>query len=187
MLIATLVGICGVLVGVAVLVGAYDLWVWSADRAQTECLWLGLLAACQALVLVSGAVVLLRPTSWLYTLATDVRATLFGVYAILATVVIARLLPGLAIRIPVLVTAGVLAVRTVLLLGTDLIIRHPLHEGQWPAYGALSKTGLVYAAAVFWVTAVLVVRAHGPARTLVLVAVGCSILIAAGSVVAGIG
>ncbi len=184
MLVATLVGVCGVLVGVAVLVGAYDLWVWSTDRAQTECLWLGLLAACQALVLGTGAVVLLRPTSWLYTLAIDVRATLFGVYAILATVVIAQLIPGLAIRIPVLVTTGVLVVRTVLLLATDLIVRHPLQKNHWPVYGTLSKTGLVYAVAVFWVTTLLVIRAHGPARTLVLAAVGASILIAVGSLAA---
>lgn len=184
MQVASLVGLSGVLVGVALLVGAFDLWAWWTDRNQRDCLWLGLLATGQALVLVAGAVILLRPATGLYTAAFFARGLLLGLDAMVAMAVIARLVPGVRIRVPALLTAAVLAARTVLVFATDDIVRYPLRAGQWPQYGPSSRMGLVYVVAVVWVAAAAVRRARGRARTLVATAVAASVLVTVSTVAA---
>ena len=187
MLVATLVGLCGALVGAAVLEGAYDLGIWWRDRTATDCLWLALLAGCQALALVMGAVVLARPPDALYNVALGARGLLLGLTAILAMVVVGQLVPGVAIRVPVAVTAAVLAVRMALFIGTDLVMRHPVVRAHWPTYGPASAIGIVFALAVFWVALRTRGHAGSAVRWLLTAAVAATLLVTTAAYLTGPG
>lgn len=123
----------GVVAGIAALLYVW----WRFNRRDTFVFWITMwLIPFAVLLVLNGTVTLADPASTLDTLALWLRSQALGVSIVLAMPALASVTGGPPVRWWMVTAGGLLVVRAVLFLTTDLVYAHRYVDGA-PQYGPL--------------------------------------------------
>ncbi|NLF04165.1 MAG: EAL domain-containing protein [Actinomycetales bacterium] len=144
----------GVVAGVAALLFVW----WRFNRRDTFVFWITMwLVPFAVLLVLNGAVTLTEPGTTLDTLALWLRSQALGASVILAMPALASVTGGPRVRWWMVAAGGLLAVRAVLFLTTDLVYAHRYVDGS-PEYGPLITSSFAVPVIIVIVYAIRSIR-----------------------------